>query len=144
MPIARVRRTGDDRGLGVFGTSIGALVFLLFLFFALQVIFGLYATSTLRATLADATSRAAARGGASPAEIDRLVDEAEASLGEIGRQPTTVIDLAVVDEDGDGVDDVAIGRARAVPPRFVPPSIGGMIGFDVITAGARVRVEQPR
>lgn len=120
------------------------LVFLLFLFFAMQVLFGLYATSTLRATLADATSRAAARGGASPSELERIVAEAEASLGEIGRQPTTVIALEVVDEDGDGVDDVVIGRARAVPPRFVPPSIGGTIGFDEVTAGARVRVEQPR
>ncbi len=49
----------DDRGVGVFGTSIGFLVFLMFLFFAMQVMFGLYATTTLRATLHDATARAA-------------------------------------------------------------------------------------
>ena len=31
----------DDRGAGVFTTSVGFLVFLLFLFFAMQVMFGL-------------------------------------------------------------------------------------------------------
>ena len=129
----------------MFGTSIGFLVFLLFLFFAMQVMFGLYATSTLRATVSDATARAAA-GGAEPtaADLARLAEEAEASLGEIGRRPSTVIELELVDDDGDGVGDVVVGRGRAVPPRFVPPSIGGMLGFDEVTAGARMRVERAR
>ena len=134
----------DDRGVGVFGTSIGFVVFLMFLFFAMQVMFGLYATSTLRATLDDAASRAATGGGTGAADLARLAAEAEASLGEMGRRPSTVIELEVVDEDGDGADDVVVGRARAVPPRFVPPSIGGMIGFEEITAGSRVRIERLR
>jgi len=133
-----------DRGVGVFGTSIGFVVFLMFLFFAMQVMFGLYATSTLRATLDDATARAATGGGTSAADLARLADEAEASLGEMGRRPSTVIELEVVDEDGDGAADVVVGRARAVPPRFVPPSLGGMIGFQEITAGSRVRIERLR
>lgn len=140
-------RGGGDRGVGAFGTSIGFLVFLLFLFLAMQVMFGLYATSTLRATLNDAASRAAAGGTGGPpgqAELARIAAEAEGSLGEMGRRPSTVIELEVVDEDGDGVGDVVVGRARAVPPRFVPPSIGGMIGFEQITAGVRVRVERVR
>lgn len=141
---AAPRRAHDDRGVGVFGTSIGFVVFLLFLFFALQVMVGLYATSTLRATLNDAANRAAAGGAGVPADLDRLAAEAEASLGEMGRRPSTVIELDMVDEDGDGLGDVVVGRARAVPPRFVPPSIGGMIGFEEITAGARVRVERVR
>lgn len=141
---AAPRRAHDDRGVGVFGTSIGFVVFLLFLFFALQVMVGLYATSTLRATLNDAANRAAAGGAKAPADLDRLAAEAEASLGEMGRRPSTVIELDMVDEDGDGLGDVVVGRARAVPPRFVPPSIGGMIGFEEITAGARVRVERVR
>lgn len=141
---AAPRRAHDDRGVGVFGTSIGFVVFLLFLFFALQVMVGLYATSTLRATLNDAANRAAAGGAGAPADLDRLAAEAEASLGEMGRRPSTVIELDMVDEDGDGLGDVVVGRARAVPPRFVPPSIGGMIGFEEITAGARVRVERVR
>jgi hypothetical protein len=119
-------------------------VFLLFLFFAMQVMVGLYATSTLRATLNDAAHRAAAGEPGAPADLDRLEAEAEASLGEMGRRPSTVIELDLVDEDGDGLGDVVVGRARAVPPRFVPPSIGGMIGFEQITAGVRVRVERVR
>ena len=123
---------------------MGFLVFILFLFLAMQVMFGLYATSTLRATLHDAAARAAGGGGTGPADLARIADEAEASLGEIGRQPSTVIELELVDEDGDGVGDVIVGRARAVPPRFVPRSLGGMIGFEEVTAGARVRVESVR
>jgi hypothetical protein len=130
--------------VGVFSTSVGFLVFLLFLFFAMQVMFGLYASSTLRATLNDAASRAAAGGGTTPAELEHLAAEAEASLGEMGRRPSTVIELELVDEDGDGVGDVIVGRAQAVPPRFVPSSLGGMIGFEQITAGVRVRVERLR
>ena len=128
----------------MFGTSIGFVVFLMFLFFAMQVMFGLYPTSTLRATLDDATARAATGGGTSAADLARLAEEAEASLGEMGRRPSTVVELEVVDEDGDGAADVVVGRARAVPPRFVPPSIGGMIGFEEITAGSRVRIERLR
>ena len=128
----------------MFATSVGFLVFLIFLFFAMQVMFGLYATSTLRATLNDAASRAAAGAGTSPADLEVLAREAEASLGEMGQRPSTVIELELVDEDNDGLGDVIIGRAQAVPPRFVPPSVGGMIGFEQITAGVRVRVERVR
>jgi hypothetical protein len=138
-------RPGGDGGAGVFSASIGLLVFLLFLFFAMQVMFGLYATSTLRATLSDAVSRAAAAGrSVDAAELDVIAAEAEGSLGEMGRRPSTVIELDLVDEDGDGLADVVVGRAVAVPPRFVPPSIGGMIGFERITAGVRTRIEQAR
>ncbi|MBN2622303.1 MAG: hypothetical protein JXA83_02985 [Acidimicrobiales bacterium] len=109
----------------------------------MQVMVGLYATSTLRATVYDAASRAAS-GPATPADLERLAAEAEDALGAMGRRPSTVIELEVVDEDGDGAGDVVVGRARAVPPRVVPPSIGGMIGFEEITAGARVRIERLR
>lgn len=143
--VCRLRlRGGDDRGIGAFSTAVGFLVFLLFLFLAMQVMFGLYATSALRSTLHDAASRAAAGGGTSPVELASLADEAEASLGEMGRRPSTVIELELVDEDGDGVGDTVVGRARAVPPRAVPPSIGGMLGFEEVTAGVRVRVERLR
>ncbi|HET9608152.1 MAG TPA: hypothetical protein VFP06_01020 [Acidimicrobiales bacterium] len=131
-----------DRGAGAFSTSIGLLVFLLLLYLALQVMFGLYATSVLRAVLNDAAARAAAGGDG--ADLGRIAAEARSSLGEMGRRPSTVIELELVDEDGDGVADVVAGRARAVPPRVVPPSVGGMIGFGEITAGTRVRVEQFR
>ncbi|HEX6422149.1 MAG TPA: hypothetical protein VFZ79_01630 [Acidimicrobiales bacterium] len=108
----------------------------------MQVMFGLYATSVLRAVLNDAAARAAA--GADGADLARIAEEARLSLGEMGRRPSTVIELELVDEDGDGLADVVVGRARAVPPRVVPRSIGGMIGFDEIIAGTRVRVERFR
>jgi hypothetical protein len=76
---------------------------------------------------------------AGPAVRSRLARDA---LGEMGRRPSTVIELSLVDADGDGVDDSVSGRAEAVPPRFVPTSLGGMLGFDRITASARVRVER--
>jgi hypothetical protein len=135
--------TADDRGAGAFSTSIGFLVFLLFLFLAMQVMFGLYATSTVRATLDDAASRAA-NGPTGAAELARLAEEAEASLGEIGQRPSTVIELELVDQDGDGVGDVVLGRAQVEPPRFVPPAVGGMMGFERVTVSVRVRVERVR
>ena len=131
-----------DRGAGALSTAIGFLVFLTCMFLALQVIFGLYATSTVRATLDDAASLAANGGGATPAELQRLAAEAEQSLGAVGRRPSTVIELEIVDEDGDGVGDVVVGRAVVEPPRFAPGA--SIFGFDLITASVRVQVEHPR
>lgn len=135
------RRRAGDRGSGMVSSVAGLTVFLLFLVFAVQVLFGLYATSTVRATLYDAASRAAAAGSAEP-DLDRLADEAEASLGAMGER--TEIRLRLVDDDGDGVGDVVLGDAVAVPPRVVPRSIGGMVGFEEIRASVRVRVERFR
>jgi hypothetical protein len=132
----------DDAGAGALSTAIGFLVFLTCMFLALQVIFGLYATSTVRATLEDAASLAANGGGASPAELERLAAEAEQSLGAIGRRPSTVIELEVVDEDGDGTGDVVFGHAVVEPPRFAPGA--GILGLDMITASVRVHVERAR
>ena len=122
----------------------GLLVALLFLTFSVQVLLGLYATSTLRATLYDATSRAA--NGPTAARdaggLNRVAADARSSLGAMGDR--TEIQLVGEDTDGDGLADVVVGRATAEPPRIVPPSIGGMIGFEEIHAGARVRIERPR
>ena len=124
------------------GSLAGLTVALLLMTFAAQVLLGLYATSTLRAVVHDAAARAADDGGASPATLARLASEAEASLGEMGRR--TTITLRLEDVDGDGLADVVVGRATATPPRVVPSSMGGMIGFEHIHAGVRVRVERVR
>jgi hypothetical protein len=142
------RRRGDG-GVGMVSSVAGFLVFVLFLMLAVQVLYGLYATSTVRATLLDAASRAASsavpagagRGGGG-VELRRVAEEAEASLGEMGERTTIV--LRVEDDDGDGLGDVVVGDAVAVPPRFVPPSIGGMVGFEQVRASVRVRIERPR
>ena len=139
-PRPRGGRRRGDAGVGVVSSAAGILVFLLFLLLAVQVLFGLYATSTLRATVHDAASRAAAGDG--DADLDRLAADAEASLGRMGER--TDVSLRLVDADGDGIGDVVVGDAVAVPPRFVPPSVGGMVGFETIEASVRVRVERVR
>lgn len=122
----------------------GLTVFLLFLLLAVQVLVGLYATSTVRATLHDAASRAATGGTdpADPVHLALLSDQAEASLGVMGER--TDIRLRLVDDDGDGTGDVIAGEAVSVPPRFVPRSVGSMVGFEEIRASVRVRIERFR
>jgi putative Ca2+/H+ antiporter (TMEM165/GDT1 family) len=119
----------------------GFTVVLLFIMFAAQVLLGLYATSTVRTTLHDAASRAADQRTSRP-DLAGLAAQAEASLGEMGDR--TTITLELLDEDGDGTADVVVGHASAVPPRVVPPSIGGTIGFDRIDVAVRVRIERLR
>jgi len=132
----------EDRGTGLISSAAGVVVVILFVAFAAQVLLGLYATSTLRATLHDVASRAANQPVATPAELARLADQAEASLGPMGRRTAIVLELE--DIDGDGVPDVVVGRAVAEPPQFVPRSVGGMVGFEQIRAGVRVRLERVR
>ena len=132
----------EDRGTGLISSAAGVVVAILFVAFAAQVLLGLYAMSTLRATLHDVASRAANQPVATPAELARLADQAEASLGPMGRRTAIVLELE--DADGDGVADVVVGRAVAEPPRLVPRSVGGMVGFEQIRAGVRVRLERVR
>lgn len=122
------------------GAVTGLLVTVMCLALALQVMLGLHATSTVRATLHDAASRAANEGAATPAGLARLEREAEASLGAMGER--TVVELTVVDDDGDGAPDVVVGRSVSHPPRVVPSSLGGMVGFEEIDVGVRVRIER--
>jgi Flp pilus assembly protein TadG len=131
----------DDRGVGMVPTAAGFVVFLVFLLLAVQVLFGLYATSTLRGALNDAASRAA-NGTASEAELERLARDAERSLGPMGDR--TMIQLRLVDDDGDGVPDVVAGSAVDDPPRFVPPPLRGVAGLDDIDVSVRVRIERFR
>jgi hypothetical protein len=136
------RSAGADAGTGLVGSVAGLLVVVLFLMLAAQVMLGMYATSTLRATVHDAASRAASQPAAGPGELARLSHEAEASLGRMGDRTTITLDL--VDTDGDGAADVVVGDGVAVPPRVVPRSVGGMIGFEEVRAGVQVRLERPR
>jgi hypothetical protein len=131
----------DDRGVGMVPTAVGFVVFLVFLLLAVQVLYGLYATSTVRGALNDAASRAA-NGAAGEAELTRLADEAERSLGPMGRRTTILLRLE--DHDADGVPDVVVGSALADPPRFVPPPLSGVAGLDDIDVSVRVRIERFR
>ena len=131
----------DDRGVGLVPTAAGFRVFHMFLLLAVQVVFGLYATSTVRGALNDAASRAA-NGVATEAELARLADDAERSLGPMGER--TTIELRLEDDDADGVPDVVAGSAVADPPRFVPRPLGGIAGLDDIEVSVRVRIERFR
>ncbi|MFP3902352.1 MAG: hypothetical protein ACLFXM_15965 [Acidimicrobiia bacterium] len=135
-------RSGD-RGTGVFASAAGLLVFLLFLLLAAHVLIGLFATSVVRAALNDAATRAAAGGPpGGEADLARLADEAEASLGRMGER--TTVELAYVDDDGDDLPDVVEGRAVAVPPGLIPRTLGGAFGVGEVDVSVRIRVERFR
>jgi hypothetical protein len=131
----------DDRGVGMVPTAVGFVVFLVFLLLAVQVLYGLYATSTVRGALNDAASRAA-NGAAGEAELARMADDAERSLGPMGGRTTILLRLE--DDDADGVPDVVVGSALADPPRFVPSPLSGIGGLDDIDVSVRVRIERFR
>ncbi len=126
-----------DRGAGLLSSVAGVVVFLVFLLFAVQLLFGLYASSTVNAVVNDAGTRAAS-ANAPPLEI--IEADARQSLGEIGERAS--FQWSVDDADGDGADDTVVLEVVARPPRFVPPSIGGAVGLDEIRRSVRVRREE--
>lgn len=125
-----------DAGTGLIGTVSGVAVMLAFLLFAVQLLFGLHAASAVTAVANDAARRAAAHGAPDRAYI---VADARRNLGRVG--DTATFEWADVDDDGDGILDTVELTVVAVPPRFVPPSIGGVIGADRIERTVRVRAE---
>ncbi len=130
-------RTAPDRGAGLLSSVAGVVVFLVFLLFAVQLLFGLYASSTVNAVANDAATRAAS---ANAPAIELIEAEARRSLGDIGARAS--FRWAVEDTDGDGGDDTVVLEVVARPPRFIPPSIGGAIGLDEVRHTVRVRGEE--
>jgi len=127
-----------DRGAGLISSAAGVLVFLLFLTMAVQLLYGLYAASTVTAVANDAAQRAAEAGAPPVAQVEA---DARALLGRIG--DTATFEWSLDDADGDGLDDTAVLRVVARPPRFVPRSIGAGIGLGDVERTVRVRLEQP-
>ncbi len=134
--MTRCERGAQDAGTGLISTASGVLVFLVFLLFAVQLLFGLYASSTVTAVANDAAQRAAA-SDAPP--LDVIESDARANLGRVGDEAQFAWSLD--DTDGDGRDDTVVLRVIAVPPRLVPTSIGGVVGFGEIRRTVRVRLE---
>lgn len=128
-----------ERGAGLISTAAGIIVFLVFLLFAVQLLFGLYASSTITAVANDAALRAASAGAPSLAEIEA---EARRSLGEIGESAS--FRWATDDSDSDGADDTVVLEVVARPPRFIPPSIGGLVGLGEVRRTVRARAELVR
>jgi hypothetical protein len=127
--------TVRERGAGLLSTAAGVLVFLMFLVFAVQLLFGLYASSTVTAIANDAAQRAATR---SAPPLDTIEADARRSLGRVGDQARFT--WTTEDADGDGEADTVALRVVAPLPRFVPPSLGGL-GLDDIDRTVRARLE---
>ena len=134
MTVLRLR---SDAGAGLLSTAAGVVVFLVFLLFAVQLLFGLYASSTVTAVANDAAHRAAAHGAPPLAVIEA---DARATLGQIGDDAE--FRWGREDADADGADDTVVLIVTASPPRFIPPSIGGAIGLDEVRRTVRVRIEE--
>jgi hypothetical protein len=120
-----VRR--DDRATGVFGTSFGFTVFLVFLLFAVQLLFGLYVRTTVTAVAADLAQRAANEGAdaLAPASIAAYEEEAARRLGRYADRATFAFSL--LDDDLDGTQETVAVRVDAdlptlLPERLVPAS----------------------
>lgn len=132
----RSTRWREELGSGLISTTSGVLVFLVFLLFAVQLLFGLYASSTVTAVANDAVQRAAS-AGAPP--LGLIESEARSSLGRVGDDAEFT--WSREDRDGDGVDDTVVLRVIAEPPRLVPTSIGSTAGFGAIRRTVRARLE---
>jgi hypothetical protein len=127
----------NDRAAGLISTAAGVVVFLMFLLLSVQLLFGLYASTTLTAVANDAAQRAAARGAPPLAVIEA---EARASLGRVGDDADFT--WLIEDADGDGEGDTVVLRLVATPPRFVPASLGDPMGVGSVRRTARVRIEE--
>lgn len=120
-------------------TSFGILFFLGFLFFAVQLLFNLYATSVITSTTYDA-ARSVATSGHQPTQLDceAAIARALQNLGRYASRVQFVCDPAIADPD------VVKVSVHAVNPRFLGPAIDSLVGFDVIDRTAVVRVERFR
>ena len=133
MPAAR-----RDRGAGLLSTSFGILFFVGFLFFAVQLLFNLYATSVVTSAAYDA-ARSVATAPSQPAtqrQVDAAVDHARSLLGKYS-------DRVVFDWDLSDPDVVRL-HVHAVNPRLLAPPLDHLVGLDVIDRTVVVRVEKPR
>ncbi|MEQ1788282.1 MAG: hypothetical protein ABL966_14615 [Acidimicrobiales bacterium] len=118
-------------------TAAGVVVFLVFLLFAVQLLSGLYASSTVTAVANDAAVRAAS---AEAPDLSVIEAEARRSLGRVGEAASFRWDTEDTDRDGEA--DTVVLQVVAAPPRLIPPSIGGAIGLDEVRRTVRVRLEQ--
>ena len=125
MTRAAVRR--DARATGIFGATFGFTVFIIFLLFAVQLLFGLYVRTTVTAVAADLVRRAAHEGsdGLDGARLAAYRDQARSRLGAYADD--AVFDFSLLDADADGQDDTVVVHVDAdlptlLPSRLVPAS----------------------
>jgi len=128
----------SERGTGVISSLVGITMFLGFLFFAVQLLFNLYATSVVTANSFDAARRVAAAptapGGSAPTTV-AAEREARDRMGEYGSRVR-------FDWSGTDADTVRL-HIRATNPRlllFAPSTMA----FDRIDRTIVVRRERFR
>jgi hypothetical protein len=135
----RRARRRSQRGTGVFASAFGLTVFLIFLLFTVQVLFGLYTRTTVTAVASDLAQRAANEGAAlDEARFAAYADEARRRLGEYGDD--TEFRFAFVDSDGDGADDTVAVTVDASLPILLPVRWSGYSPTD-FTRTMRARIE---
>jgi hypothetical protein len=137
----RGRLAGDD-GTGMIGSTMAIVVFLFFLLFAVQLLFGLYARSVVTSVAYDgaravAGHRADRDGGPGSAGArDRAEARMVQQLGSIGTHASF---------DWSGSDDDTISlRVRVDAPRFLSVEALGPLATDRIDRTVTARVERAR
>ena len=138
MALERCRPRRGEAGTGTFGLAAGFVVFLLLLFLAVQLLFGLYARTTVTAVASDTVRRAANSGTTSPAALGVFAADGRARLGEYADD--VEFSLRVVDDDGrPGPDSVEL-VVDAKLPTFLPAPLSA--GGGRFSAVHRARIEQ--
>lgn len=140
-PDSRPTRHRSDRATGVFGTTFGFLVFLMFLLFSVQLLFGLYVRTTVTAVATDLAQRAANEGSSlDAARFAAYESEARRRLGRYGDDADFTVSLA--DVDLDGVDDTVRVHVDAALPTMLPTRWAPLSPSFERTMSARLEVFQ--
>lgn len=133
------RRRGE-RGVGTIGTAAAFLVFMLLMLAAVQILFGLYATSAVTAAAHDAAREVA--GYRSTAERCDVAERAEEQfverLGAYGTAGHAALQWTCNDPD------VIRVRVVASHPSVLPPRLRGLLPLAAMDRTIEVRVEEPR
>ncbi len=103
-----------------------------FLFSAVQLLFGLYATATVSAVLDDAALRAAGP----EADLDDVERDLRLRLGRV--DPDSFVEWRATC----GADDRVELHVVVEPPRFVPASVASLAGIGTIDRAATARCER--
>lgn len=124
------------------GTIGGVTVFLAFLFFAVQLLFNLYATSVVTSTAHDGVRQVAGSevDHTDPVAVEQARLGAEAHMrGVLGEYA----DRVTFDWSASTADVVSL-RVHARNPRLTFGGLGGQLGFDEIDRTVSMRVEEAR
>ena len=130
-----------ERGAGLVSAVAGVVAFLAFLFFAVQLLYNLYATSVVTATAYDAARDVASRrvDHSSAVAVASARRRAEHDVRDrLGRYA----DAVTLDWSASDGSTIRL-RVRATNPDLLFHS-AGLLGFDEIDRTVTVRVEEVR